>query len=61
MRSLMDIPRLKVRLIKMPMELIWKHKLNPLKVNEHFTMFDCGFYGKIYEIRVLAGLRLHIV
>jgi hypothetical protein len=24
-------------------------------------MFDCGFYGKIYEIRVLAGLRLHIV
>jgi RNA polymerase I-specific transcription initiation factor RRN3 len=45
MRSLMDIPRLKIRLIKMPMELIWKHKLNPLKVNEHFTMFDCGFYG----------------
>jgi RNA polymerase I-specific transcription initiation factor RRN3 len=32
MRSLMDIPRLKIRLIKMPMELIWKHKLNPLKV-----------------------------
>ncbi|GAU41595.1 hypothetical protein TSUD_196640 [Trifolium subterraneum] len=32
MRSLMDIPRLKIRLIKMPMEQIWKHKLNPLKV-----------------------------
>ncbi|CAJ2634493.1 unnamed protein product [Trifolium pratense] len=32
MRSLMDIPRLKIRLIKMPMEPIWKHKLNPLKV-----------------------------
>ena len=32
MRSLMEVPRLKMQLIKMPMELIWKHKLNPLKV-----------------------------
>lgn len=32
MKSLMEVPRLKVKLIKMPMEIIWKHKLNPLKV-----------------------------
>ncbi|RDX66034.1 RNA polymerase I-specific transcription initiation factor RRN3, partial [Mucuna pruriens] len=32
MRSLMDIPRLKLQLLNMPMEAIWKHKLSPLKV-----------------------------
>lgn len=32
MRSLMDVPRLKMQLLNMPMEQIWKHKLSPLKV-----------------------------
>ncbi|XP_057416668.1 uncharacterized protein LOC130711181 [Lotus japonicus] len=32
MRSLVDIPRLKLQLHNMPMEPIWKHKLSPLKV-----------------------------
>ncbi|XP_027920170.1 RNA polymerase I-specific transcription initiation factor RRN3-like isoform X2 [Vigna unguiculata] len=32
LRSLMDIPRLKLQLLNMPMEAIWKHKLSPLKV-----------------------------
>ncbi|TKY48156.1 RNA polymerase I-specific transcription initiation factor RRN3 [Spatholobus suberectus] len=32
MRSLMDIPRLKLQLLNMPMEAVWKHKLSPLKV-----------------------------
>ncbi|XP_057440029.1 uncharacterized protein LOC130731846 [Lotus japonicus] len=32
MRSLVDIPRLKLQLLNMPMEPIWKHKLSPLKV-----------------------------
>ncbi|CAI8600411.1 unnamed protein product [Vicia faba] len=32
MKSLMDVPRLRMQLIKMPMLLLWKHKLNPLKV-----------------------------
>ncbi|XP_014516726.1 RNA polymerase I-specific transcription initiation factor RRN3-like [Vigna radiata var. radiata] len=32
MRSLMDVPRLKLQLLNMPMEAIWKHKLCPLKV-----------------------------
>lgn len=32
MRSLLDVPRLKLQLLNMPMEPIWKHKLNPLKV-----------------------------
>ncbi|KAK7278977.1 hypothetical protein RJT34_24018 [Clitoria ternatea] len=32
MRSLMDIPRLRLQLLNMPMEAIWKHKLSPLKV-----------------------------
>ena len=32
MRSLMDIPRLKLQLLNMPMEAILKHKLSPLKV-----------------------------
>ncbi|WVZ21139.1 hypothetical protein V8G54_008461, partial [Vigna mungo] len=35
MRSLMDVPRLKLQLLNMPMEAIWKHKLCPLKVR-HF-------------------------
>jgi len=34
MRSLMDIPRLKLKLLNMPMEAIWKHKLSPLKVRD---------------------------
>ncbi|ESW06108.1 hypothetical protein PHAVU_010G020100 [Phaseolus vulgaris] len=32
MKSLMDVPRLKLQLLNMPMEAIWKHKLSPLKV-----------------------------
>ncbi|KAK7386568.1 hypothetical protein VNO78_26901 [Psophocarpus tetragonolobus] len=32
MRSLMDVPRLKLQLLNMSMEAIWKHKLCPLKV-----------------------------
>ncbi|KAG5134449.1 hypothetical protein JHK82_025637 [Glycine max] len=32
MRSLMDVPRLKLQLLNMPMEAILKHKLSPLKV-----------------------------
>lgn len=32
LRSLMDIPRLKLQLLNMPMEAIWKHKLSPLEV-----------------------------
>lgn len=32
LRSLMDIPRLKLQLLNMPMEAILKHKLSPLKV-----------------------------
>ncbi|XP_027907868.1 RNA polymerase I-specific transcription initiation factor RRN3-like [Vigna unguiculata] len=32
MRSLMDVPRLRLQLLNMPMEAIWKHKLCPLKV-----------------------------
>ncbi|XP_027345826.1 RNA polymerase I-specific transcription initiation factor RRN3 [Abrus precatorius] len=32
MRSVMDTPRLKLQLLNMPMEAIWKHKLSPLKV-----------------------------
>ncbi|CAL5214648.1 unnamed protein product [Lathyrus oleraceus] len=32
MKSLVDVPRLRMQLIKMPMLLLWKHKLNPLKV-----------------------------
>ena len=32
MRSLMDIPRLKMQLLNMPIEPILKHKLRPLKV-----------------------------
>ncbi|XP_058731125.1 RNA polymerase I-specific transcription initiation factor rrn3-like [Vicia villosa] len=32
MKSLMDVPRLRMQLIKMPMLLLWKHKLNALKV-----------------------------
>ncbi|CAI8614564.1 unnamed protein product [Vicia faba] len=32
MKSLMDVPRLKIKLIKMPMLQLWEHKLNPLKV-----------------------------
>ncbi|KAI5425972.1 RNA polymerase I-specific transcription initiation factor rrn3 [Lathyrus oleraceus] len=32
MKSLMDVPRLKMKLIKMRMLQLWEHKLNPLKV-----------------------------
>ena len=32
MRSLMDIPRLKSLLLRMPIEAIFNHPLNPLKV-----------------------------
>jgi len=37
MRSLMDVPRLRLQLLNMPMEAIWKHKLCPLKVR-HFLV-----------------------
>jgi len=45
MRSLMEVPRLKVKLIKMLMELIWKHKLNPLKVRNNLESCH-GFCSK---------------
>lgn len=38
MRSLMDIPRLKLQLLNMPMEAILKHKLSPLKVTNFTTI-----------------------